>query len=162
MVVLGNGGSYLGRSLQSVLLPYGNSIGINTPWNFFSPDPAHTMYIRAVIRYQDTDGTLIKDSAEFYLPKDKEKIVIDSGERRFLYAMRFLMISPLQIETILIPYLCKVYPGATSVYVEHLLEKIPPLDAAHFMTSYKRGEDNEDGGATGKINQAEGRCEVMP
>ena len=160
MVVLANGTSYPGRNLPAPLLNYANSISLNTPWNFFSPDPAHTMYLRAVIRFEDSEGNWLQEPKEFYLPSDRTKIIVDSGERRFLYAMRYLVISPVQIEAVLIPYLCRQNPGASSVYVEHILQPIPNLDKAQFFTKYPE-EDFESSSlwSRNQTQQAEGRCD---
>jgi hypothetical protein len=129
MIVMANGGSYLGRKFQ-FLLPYANAIGLNTTWNFFSPDPAHTMYFHSLVYFENEYGEMIKDPVEEFYPPEKEKVVIDGTKRRFLYAMRFMMLDPERVETLLGPWLCKSNPGSTSVLIEQTIESIPPLDRA--------------------------------
>lgn len=138
IIILANGGSYLGRSLQKYLLPYANTIGLNTTWNFFSPDPAHTMYIRYVQHFDDENGNEIKESVESYIPAEKEKISIDSSKRRFLYAIRFLLLDTTRMNTILAPWLCKSNPEASSIFIEQIFEAIPGLDRA--AMGYESGE----------------------
>lgn len=129
IVVMANGGSYLGRKL-SFLVPYANSIGLNTTWNFFSPDPAHTMYFRSIVYFEDENGENIKDPEEEYFPPERTNVVIDGTKRRLLYAMRFLMIDTVRIEMLLGPWLCRSHPGSTSLTIEQTIETIPPLDRA--------------------------------
>lgn len=124
IAVLANGASYLGRSLDSWISPYGNFFGFNVAWNFFAPDPAHTMYIEYFVHFEDES----RDPVEGYIPPEKEKIVIDSSKRRFLYAMRFMIIDEKRLKVILGPYLCRQYPGASSVHIKNILEPIPNLD----------------------------------
>ncbi|MFN7454664.1 MAG: hypothetical protein ACK5RO_08385 [Pseudobdellovibrionaceae bacterium] len=138
MVVLANGSSYLGRSLGPWLTPYANSLGLNTTWNFFSPDPAHTMYLRVVVRFLDAFGVEQKESIEFYVPPGKEKISLDSGERRFLYTMRFMLLDPRRLETVIAPYFCREFPEASEIFIEHILEKIPNLDSAQVSGAGER------------------------
>src|SRR4051812_36520058 len=45
ILVLPNSSSFLGRALEPWIVPYANLLGLNVTWNFFAPDPAHTMYI---------------------------------------------------------------------------------------------------------------------
>lgn len=130
MVILANGASWLGRHTQSWAAPYGNAIGINTTWNFFSPDPAHTMFIRFKVEFEDDYGNELKEPIEGFIPEEKESVVMDSSKRRFLYAMRFLILDHRRLETIMGPYLCKKYPEASRIHVEHILQGIPVLDRA--------------------------------
>lgn len=128
IIILANGGSYLGRSLQKILLPYANTVGLNNTWNFFSPDPAHTMYIKYIQHFDDADGNELKESVSSFIPVEKEKISIDSSKRRFLYAIRFLLLDNSRMNSILAPWLCKSNPEVTSVSMEQVFEAIPSLD----------------------------------
>jgi len=71
MLVMPNLGAYFGRSTSRFITPYGNTVGLNASWNFFSPDPAHTMYIRYRINYLDNEGFPTKDSLEGFFPAEK-------------------------------------------------------------------------------------------
>lgn len=130
MVILANGSSWLGRHTQGWSVPYGNIIGINTTWNFFSPDPAHTMFIRYRVSFEDDYGNETAEPIEGFIPEEKESVVFDSSKRRFLYAMRFLILDHRRLESIMGPYLCRKFPGAHRVHIEHILQAIPPLDRA--------------------------------
>jgi hypothetical protein len=124
MIVMGNGASFLGRYLSSYYTPIANTIGLNTTWNFFSPDPANTMYIN--ISYTLVDGTEIHE----ILPAQNEAGEFDFSlqKRRLSYVVRFLIIDPQKIEQFLAPWLCKQKQNVQSVYIETVIEKIPPID----------------------------------
>lgn len=130
MVVLSNGGSFLARTLTPYLIPYANLIQMNTTWNFFAPDPAHTMFVKYKIEFTDADGNDLKEPVIGFIPPEKKHIVIDSSKRRFLYAMRFLLLDNNRMQTILGPWLCRKYSGATRVIMENRLIAIPNLDQA--------------------------------
>jgi hypothetical protein len=130
MIVLANGGSFLARILTPYLIPYANLIQLNTTWNFFAPDPAHTMFIKYKVEFTDADGNDLKEPLVGYIPPEKKHIVVDSSKRRFLYAMRFLILDTNRMQTILGPWLCREHPGATRVSMENRLVTISNLDQA--------------------------------
>lgn len=125
IAVLANGSSFLARTLSPLISPYGNALGLNVTWNFFAPDPAHTMYIHYFVHFDETEN---QDPFEGYIPPEKDKIVIDSSQRRFLYAMRFLILDQDRMKKLLAPFLCRQHPGAIGVRIENILEPIPNLD----------------------------------
>ncbi len=126
MIVMGNGASFLGHYLSRFYNPVANTIGLNTTWNFFSPDPAHTMYIK--ISYTMADG----QEENTLLPEQNEDGTFDFSlnKRRMSYVVRFLIIDQQKIEQFLAPWLCRKKPGAKSIYIETVLEKLPPLSKA--------------------------------
>jgi len=97
---------------------------------FFSPDPAHTMYIKYTQHFYDAEGNETKEFIQSFIPAEKEKIATDSSKRRFLYAIRFLLLDNSRMNSILAPWLCKSNPDTTSVSMEQIFEAIPSLDRA--------------------------------
>jgi hypothetical protein len=130
ILVLANSSSFLARRLSPVIIPYANLLQLNTTWNFFAPDPAHTMFLKYKIEFTDADGNDAKEPVIGYIPPEKKHIVIDSSKRRFLYALRFLLLDNSRMQTILGPWLCRENPGATRVVIESRLVPIPNLDQA--------------------------------
>ncbi|OFZ31964.1 MAG: hypothetical protein A2622_12055 [Bdellovibrionales bacterium RIFCSPHIGHO2_01_FULL_40_29] len=129
IVVLGNGSSFMGRYFQDFFNPIANSIGLNTTWNFFSPDPAQTMYLRYFVIFEDEYGNTTADTVEGFYPKSKDlggDFRLD--KKRDSYAMRFLAVDPYRIEVFFTPWLCRKNPGATKVQVELIVNRIPSLD----------------------------------
>jgi len=135
ILVLPNGGSYLGRWFGSGLTAYGNLLGLNTSWNFFSPDPAHTMFLKYTVWFDEAGN---KEPVHGFIPPEKEQIVLDSSKRRFLYAMRFLILDTTRMKVLLAPWICRQHPGSQLVKIEHLLESIPNLERAQL------GEERSD------------------
>lgn len=129
IVILANSSSYWGRNWQSVLLPYANTIGLNATWNFFSPDPAHTMFYKATMYFENEQGEDSKEPLEEYFPPEKEKVVVNSSKRRFLYSMRFLTLNQERIGQLMVPWMCRKY-AATRVRVQLQYNEIPYLDLA--------------------------------
>lgn len=130
IVILANGSSILGRSYGWLLVPYANALGLNSTWNFFSPDPAHTMYLEYRVRFEDEQGNETREPIEGYLPPEKDQIVVDSSRRRMLYAMRFLMLDQNRLHALMAPWLCRQHPGASEITIAHEMQAIPSFDRA--------------------------------
>jgi len=126
IVLLPNTDSYAVRNLPSWLIQYANQIGINTTWNFFSPEPAHTMYYEYQIFFKNEDA----EPFIGFIPPQKEQVVVESSDRRLLYAMRFLLLDQRRIERVLIPFLCRKFPDAERISIRHHLLRLPSLDQA--------------------------------
>lgn len=125
IVILANGTSYLGRSLQHYLIPYANTLGLNSSWNFFSPDPINTFYIRYVVNFEDG-----REALEGFLPRQKDQVILDSGEKRYMYAARVLGFDERRLQTLMGPYYCRKHPGAQEVTIQAVVRPIPALDTA--------------------------------
>lgn len=130
MLVMPNIGAYFGRTSSRFITPYANTVGLNASWNFFSPDPAHTMYIRYMVNYFDKEGNSLKEPIEGYFPPEKNRSVSSIFRKRELYVMRFMVIEPKRLKVLMGPWLCRQFPGATSVDMEHIIETVPVLDQA--------------------------------
>jgi len=129
ITIFANPSSFLGRHLSEPFLYYANMFGLNNTWNFFSPDPAHTMYLSYRVHFEDT-GATTKEPIEGFLPPEKKQIVVNSSRRRMLYALRFLLLDPSRFQTILEPWLCRQFPGASEIALSYNLETLPSLDLA--------------------------------
>ncbi len=141
MLVMGNGQSFLGRSISGIYTPVANLIGLNTTWNFFSPDPANTMYFRYDIIFEDEYGRSTGETIEEFFPKSKDEggdFRLD--QRRFSYAMRWLAIDPERIRLFFVPMICREHPKAKKIQLEFIVKRIPPLEK--IMTL--RNENYED------------------
>lgn len=143
IMVLANSSSFLARRLSPLILPYANFFQLNTTWNFFAPDPAHTMFVKYKIEFNDDNGNEIKEPVIGFIPPEKKRIVIDSSKRRFLYAMRFLLMDNNRMQTILGPWLCRENPGASRIFMENRFVAIPSLDDA-ILNSTSLDPENSD------------------
>lgn len=133
MLWMPNLGSFLGRELEPIIAPYGNVVGLNASWNFFSPDPAHTMYLRYRVYFESPEGEELEEPIEAFIPETKEKPVRSFTKKRHLYAMRFMIMDPTRLETILGPWLCRQYPKASMIEMQHFVESVPPLQEARLF-----------------------------
>lgn len=128
MLVMPNIGSYFGRVSSRFVVSYASAVGLNASWNFFSPDPAHTMYIHYRIHFLDKEGNQLKDSLDGYFPQEKNQAINSIFRKRELYVMRFMLIEPKRLKILMGPWLCRQYPGASSIDLEHVIETVPFLD----------------------------------
>lgn len=130
MLLMPNPWSFLGRRYGFLVAPYANAVGLNSSWNFFSPDPAQTMYISYDIEYLDEQGESQRGDERGTFPQASRHMVLDSNTRRELYAMRFMMIAPNRVQALFGPWLCREHPGATLIHFEEVVETVAPLDEA--------------------------------
>jgi len=128
MIVMGNGSSFLGRYLGQYYFAVANTVGVNTTWNFFSPDPAHIMYIHYIIHFDDDYGNPTKESKEYFYPEQKDGSDFAINVRRHNYMMRFIAIDNNRVNSFFVPWVCKQNPGATTVQFGLVLTRIPSLD----------------------------------
>lgn len=149
--VMPNAGSFLGRYFGSYLVPYANIFGLNSPWMFFSPNPAaeYTMNItlypktpleNASFAEKETDplaaATTEVASApptEIQWPIQKHAILISTPAIRNFYLMHFFIRTPQYIETLLAPWFCKENPNSESVNIYIKIKNPPTLDKARVL-----------------------------
>ncbi|WP_413581557.1 hypothetical protein [Bdellovibrio sp. HCB288] len=133
LMVMPNVSSYFGRVASKYVGPYANLVGLNAGWNFFSPDPAHPMYLKVSVNYPaNEDGSYRDPLFTTYPPPDEENKVAGLTRKREWAVMRFMVIDPRRLRQIFGPWLCRQYPGAESIDMEHVVETLPLLDEAAF------------------------------
>lgn len=139
IIVMPNAGSYFGRVTSRFIGPYANAVGLNAGWNFFSPDPAHTMYIRYMVYFNnphasdsstESEAEKEKEPIEGYFPAEKNKMISSMFRSRELYVMRFMIMDKRHLKNLFGAWLCRQYPGASSVDMEHVIETVAMLDQA--------------------------------
>lgn len=135
MIVLGNGSSFLGHYLAEYYTPVANMVGLNTTWNFFSPDPAHTMYLRYTVHFEDEYGNPKQEAIQSLYPPEETNRDFATHIRRLSYQMRFLVASSEHIKKYFVPWICQKYPGATRIQTDVLLSRIPNLEVASTLSN---------------------------
>ncbi|WP_413557025.1 hypothetical protein [Bdellovibrio sp. HCB209] len=131
LMVMPNVGSYFGRTASKFVGPYANLVGLNAGWNFFSPEPAHPMYLKVVVNYpENEDGSYRDPLITAYPDPESEAKTVSLTRKREWAVMRFMVMDPRRLRQIFGPWLCRQYPGAESVDMEHVIETIPLLDEA--------------------------------
>lgn len=119
------------KGLGDVFIPYINFVAMNASWQFFSPDPANVMYLEYGVFFEDDEGQEVKESIRGFYPEGKISVGLESIERRFLYATRFMYLDLSRLEKIFLPWLCRSHQGANRVFLKPYIEKIPTLEAAY-------------------------------
>lgn len=172
ILVLANGTSILGKIVYPYFYIVANSMGLNTSWNFFSPDPAHIIYLKSLIIYpkdkvapsevvEGEEGYYSETNRDLravteYYPVTKEEGEFGLTARRDSYAARFFMIDRSRIETFYAPWLCKKHPGAVRVAVEGYLLTMPSLERATTELSVSIEEMLQEV----SIHQVDYNCEI--
>jgi len=127
ILILPNVNSYAARHwMPTFLISYANQVGLNSTWNFFSPEPAHTMYYEYQIFLNDDSV----DPVIGFIPPQKKDVVTHSSDRRMLYAMRYFLLDSRRVERILIPFLCRKFPDSSRISIRHYLFQLPSLEQA--------------------------------
>lgn len=121
------GGSLAGRKLGRFVLPYANTLGFNTTWQFFSPGPSPMFYLEYDVE-TDVDAPVASEPKVY--PPARQAFAWDDGWNRRLYGMRFFALNPERLERYFIPFLCRENPGARGISVQAVFEKIDDLDRA--------------------------------
>lgn len=171
ILVLANGTSILGKIVYPYFYVVANSMGLNTSWNFFSPDPAHIIYLKSLIIYpkdkipptaesEGEEGASesnqdLRAVTEYY-PVTKDEGEFGLTSRRDSYASRFFMIDRSRIETFYAPWVCKKHPGAVRVAIEGYLLTMPSLERATTELSVSIEEMLQEI----SIHQVDYNCEI--
>lgn len=128
MLIMPNVGSYFGRVMSRFITPYAAVVGLNAGWNFFSPDPAHTMYLEYTVQYPDTPEGESVEPVEKIFPPEKNRPIYNPIRKRDMYATRYMALDPKRLRMLFGPWLCRQNPGASDIDVKLVVETVPPLD----------------------------------
>jgi hypothetical protein len=133
VIVLPNSSSLLGRKTAGFFLPYANTLGFNTSWQFFSPGPSPMFYLEYFVEF-DREG-----NESEVMPYPLRRVAgswSDSYNRR-LFGMRFFSLNPDRLERYLAPFLCRQHPGAVSISVQPVYEPIQSIDRAGDFSDFR-------------------------
>ena len=119
--------SVLARSLQPIFNSYGNLFGLNTTWQFFSPNPGQLRYIEYDVIVETESN--IDISHHKWPPQDGSIYFKENLSRRFYHAVRTIM-SPQSQEELLVPFLCRKHKNATSIAIKAVQKFVPTLERA--------------------------------
>lgn len=128
MLLMPNIGSYFGRQISRFIAPYAAVMGLNAGWNFFSPDPAHTMYLEYTLQYPDKEDGETREPELHFFPVEKNQPLLNPLRKRELYATRYMALDPKKLRVLFGPWLCRQHPGALTVDMRLIVETVPPLD----------------------------------
>jgi hypothetical protein len=126
-----NPGSVLYRYLDPVFSAYGNQLGLNTTWQFFSPNPGTFRYLSydTVI---ETDDDI--DLKSYTFPPQDDSLLQTNQARLFYFTVRMISHPP-NIKKFLVPYLCRKHPEATSIALKAVDKRIPSMAKAKIFAA---------------------------
>ncbi len=128
MLIMPNVGGYFGRTMSRFITPYASIVGLNAGWNFFSPDPAHIMYLEYSVQYPDTAEGESVEPVEKFFPPEKNQPIYNPARKRDMYATRYMALDPKRLRMLFGPWLCKQNPGASNIDLKLIVETVPSLD----------------------------------
>ena len=125
--VFPNPESLLSRQTSWLLFPYGNLLGLNTTWRFFSPNPVLKVFEYEAYGYDSNGDVNFEKKGQF--PESLEQ----AGSREtFNRIMNFAMYASSRqdgVEKVLKPYFCKRFPKAEVSF--YLLDyQLPSMELA--------------------------------
>lgn len=127
-LILPNSGSVIARRLARFFLPYANTLGLNTTWQYFSPGPGPTFYLEYQVETDENTESYILDAHRF--PEGRNAFSLNDSFARRLNNMKFFAGSPERLKRNIVPFLCSQTPGARAVYIQKVMEKIAELENA--------------------------------
>lgn len=130
ILIMPNSGSFIGRYYEKWILPYTNTIGLNSAWSFFSPDPSLIFTMKYRFLFLNEMGEELKPSIDGQYPRFSSGNFINPIRMRELYTFRFFNLIESYRESYLFPWLCRQNPEATHVEIQALVEAYMPLDKA--------------------------------
>lgn len=147
--------SLLSRKLDRFLLPYANTLNMNTPWQFFSPFPGPKFYIEYEVSSTQTSesGEIQVEGKRYFYPPESHTEPDWDNFRRRLYSARFVAMDPNRLKEVFIPWVCRQHPDATMVSAEVIMAPVPNIEKAH---SYSRIAEMETPQTSYKVR---GDCE---
>lgn len=133
VLLLPMGSGLMIRELGRFFIPYANTLGLNTTWQFFSPGPSPIFYLEYSYVYaedeDESDGGYHRHESEvMFLPERRVGFGISDFYSRRLYSMRFLALNPERIQQYLAPWLCRQDRRAQTVTLRQRFEHVENVE----------------------------------
>jgi hypothetical protein len=123
--ILPNPESIIFRETEKIFLNYGNFLGINTTWRFFSPNP-----LIRILEYEVIDSNGNSDNVVHKYPiSPKADGSRESYNRQLNYAM-YMMSNNDHLRDFLTPFLCRRHPEASSLTYYSVQREMPTVERA--------------------------------
>lgn len=126
IVLMPNPSSLLSREFAGYFTPYTNLFGLNTTWQFYSPEPASYLYYSYEVQVPEGEPL----AGRWPLAKADVPSMLQENYNRFMYNSRYVTSTPERVEKFFVPFLCKKVPGAVSVSISGSVEQLPDLEKA--------------------------------
>lgn len=134
-LILPNQRSYIEQHFGFLFYPYSSTLGINTPWQFFSPNPSRNIWYEYEViqdneyfenEYSDVEEL---DTMIHRWPPDKSKVsILGPNHMRLVYHSRFSTSSEERKLYFFANYFCRKHKGATAITLKTYAEEPPTLE----------------------------------
>jgi hypothetical protein len=148
--VLPNPESVLYRKLSWAIEDYGNFLGINTTWRFFSPNPL-VRRIEYQVFSRAKNGELVGKKYLYpnLVAQEKSR---ETHNRKFAHGL-IMYINPMLLKKTFGPYLCRLHPEAETIAVNAKGREFSSLEKSIF-----EGEKREEIGRAVEVSLSEFEC----
>ena len=128
VAMIPNQHSIVNVSLSQYLLPYVNTLGINSMWQFFAPNPGPAIYFEFEVpeKVAGTDE-VAPTYTEFY-PALKNPYFFRARYNRYISAVRLISRYPKLIKHALAPNICNSYPQLQELSLGFVAMNFPSLE----------------------------------
>jgi hypothetical protein len=131
IVVLPNPDSILFKKTQSVFATYGNILGFNTTWRFFSPNPGLQILEYEAVGYDDSSQIRFEKTGRFPVrPIDASS---QESMTRLMSSGMFLAARAENAEQVLRPFFCRRFPEADEVSLFRTQDHLAHLERAAYV-----------------------------
>ena len=120
------------------MINYANTLGLNTTWQFFSPNPAGERYLQYEINLDDgmSDEEIvwnedIRGPKYHYWPPKQDTPILKENLNRMFYHSLLSTFGEHRIKDVFIPWVCRKHPEAYSIFIRGKTKTLPTIEAAH-------------------------------
>ena len=134
VVLLPNPYSVVGRVFTPLFTTYASTLGMNTTWQFFSPNPMPHRYLSYTFSSSETAEEADKviegeDEDHYWPPRDRSQIWRENYNRQVYHSVVTTVLRD-KTPTHLIPWLCQRHPGAVSISLYAHAKQLPSIERA--------------------------------
>lgn len=126
-LVLPNPRSYIEQHFGFLFYPYSSTLGINTPWQFFSPNPSRNVWYEYETVFENQENDLIPHR---WPPDPNTSKMLTPNHMRLVYHSRFSTSSEERKLQFFANYFCRIHPGATAISLKTFVEEPPTMELA--------------------------------
>ena len=134
MLIVANPHSIPARRAPHFMLHYASTLGLNTPWRFFSPNPPiGERYLEYEVH---KEGAFSEDgfdeeafSYHYWPPKPSSLLFQANINRAFTHSIATTS-SEERLRDFFIPWLCRKHPEAYSISIQAKTKRLPSIEIA--------------------------------
>ncbi len=133
-LILPNQRSYIEQHFGFLFYPYSSTLGLNTPWQFFSPNPSRNVWYEYEVVYDHNDvggeQKKIEDGSMIYRwpPGSEKSNMLLPNHMRLVYHSRFSTSSEERKLLFFANYFCRKHKGAQAISLKTYAEEPPTLE----------------------------------